>query len=269
VFARYSSTVFADLPDFILPSFAWSGSLCGLRSMRTHSNISSAVPQSRISIVDVLDRLEKFYGPQEPSFPTEPYEFLVWWYCGYPASDAACSKGWTNLASEVGIEPAQLLKAKPAKLGAALKAGGMFPELRAERLKEVAMRVQDEFGGDLRAGLAGPISQARKTLKSFHSIADPGADRILLFGGISPIAAVPSNCVHVLDRILHTSESKNYSAAYREAQRALAAELPEKFDARTRAYLLLKTHGQETCKRTKPRCEICPVRSQCAFYAAA
>jgi len=236
--------------------------------MGTHSNISSAVAQSRVSILDVLDRLEKFYGPQEPSFPTEPYDFLVWWYCGYPASDAACSKGWANLTREVGIEPEKLLKAKPAKLAAALKAGGMVPELRAERLKEVAMRVQDEFGGDLRAALVGPIPQARKLLKSFHSIADPGADRILLFAGISPIAAVPSNCVHVLDRILHSSESKNYSAAYREAQRVLAAELPEKFDARTRAYLLLKTHGQETCKRTNPKCEACPVNSRCAFFAA-
>ena len=237
----------------------------GLRSIGTHSNISTAVAQSQFSILDVLDRLEEFYGPQEPSFPTEPYEFLVWWYCGYPASDVACSKGWANLKREVGIEPEKLLRAKPAKLSAALKAGGMVPELRAERLKEVAIRVQDEFGGDLRAGLVGPIPQARKKLKSFPSIADPGADRILLFGGISPIAAVPSNCVHVLDRILHTSETPNYSVAYREAQRTLASALPEKFDARTRAYLLLKKHGQETCKRTKPKCDGCPVQRNCAF----
>jgi len=226
------------------------------------------VAHSGISILDVLNRLEEFYGPQEPTFPTDPYEFLVWWYCGYPASDAACSKGWANLTREIGIESEKLLRAKPAKLSAALKAGGMVPELRAERLKEVAMRVQDEFGGDLRAGLMGPIPQARKKLKSFPSIADPGADRILLFGGISPIAAVPSNCVHALDRILHASETQNYSAAYREVQRALAFELPEKFDVRTRAYLLLKKHGQETCKRTKPKCEICPVNSHCAFFAA-
>lgn len=236
-----------------------------MRFVGTHSNISSAVAQSRSFIPDVLDGLEKFYGPQEPSFPTDPYEFLVFWYCGYPASDAACSKGWANLTRDVGIEPEKLLKAKPAKLAAALKAGGMVPELRAERLKELAMRVQDEFGGDLRSALVGPIPQARKTLKRFHSIADPGADRILLFGGLSPIAAIPSNCVHVLDRILHPTENKNYSAAYRDAQLAIAAELPETFDARTRAYLLLKIHGQETCKRTKPKCETCPVKSKCVF----
>ena len=220
---------------------------------------------SGISILDVLNRLEEFYGPQEPTFPTDPYEFLVWWYCGYPASDAACSKGWANLTREIGIESEKLLRAKPATLSAALKAGGIVPELRAERLREVAMRVQDEFGGDLRAGLVGPIPQARKTLKGFPSIADAGADRILLFAGVSPIAAVPSNCVHVLDRILHAGETQNYAAAYRQAQRSLASALPEKFDARTRAYLLLKTHGQQICKRTKPKCDQCPVRRSCAF----
>lgn len=240
-----------------------------MRSAGTHSNISSAVPQSRNTISHLLDRLEAVYGPQEPNFPVEPYEFLAYWYCGYPASDAACSKGWASLTREIGVEPEKLLKAKPAKLAAALKAGGMVPELRAQRLKELAMRVKDEFGGDLRAALTGPIPQARKILKKFHSIADPGADRILLFAGISPIAAVPSNCVHVLDRILHAEETQNYSAAYREAQHALAAELPENFDARTRAYLLLKMHGQETCKRTNPKCEICAIRSKCAFFAAA
>ena len=237
-----------------------------LRPNATHSNISSAVAQSRISVPDLLNRLEKFYGPQEPAFPIEPYEFLVWWHCGYPASDAACEKGWRNLKQQVGIEPHQLLVANPAKIASALKAGGIVPELRAQRLKEIAMRVKDEFGGDLRSALAGPLAQVRKTLKSFPGIADPGADRIVLFAGIAPVAAVPSNCTHVLIRIVQGPEGENYSAGYREAQRAIGAEVPEKFDARMRAYLLLKIHGKQTCKRTNPKCEECPVKSKCAFF---
>lgn len=213
----------------------------------------------------MLAKLERLYGPQEPSFPTDAYEFLLWWHCGYPASDAACEKGWKNLVQEVGIEPRQLLSAKPVQLAEALRPGGMVPELRAERIKEIARRVEDELGGDLRAALSLPLAKARKLLKSFSGIADPGADRILLFAGIAPVAAIPSNCVHVLIRILQGPEGENYSASYREAQRAIAAEVPEKFDARIRAYLLLKTHGQQTCKRTNPKCQDCPVKSKCAF----
>jgi endonuclease-3 len=224
------------------------------------------VPQSRITVPVLLDRLQRFYGPQEPCFPVDPYEFLVWWYCGYPASDASCTKGWNRLAGEVGIDPDELLSARPPKLTAALKAGGMFPELRAERLKEIALRVQNEFRGDLRACLVGPLAQARRTLKSFHGIADPGADRILLFAGIAAIAAVPSNCPYVIVRILGGKQSENYAATYREAQRLIAAELPQKPDALTRAYLLLKHHGQELCKRSKPKCEACPLKPNCAYF---
>jgi endonuclease III len=224
--------------------------------------------QPRRTIPRLLDQLEKFYGRQEPLWPVDPYEFIVWWHCGYPASDAACAKGWEKLKIEVGVEPHRLLAATPRKLAAALNPGGMVPELRAERLKEIAMRVQDQLGGDLRAALAGPLPEARRTLKKFPGIADPGADRILLFAGIAPLAAVPSNCTQVLVRVLSGRELDNYNASYREAQKAIAAEVPETFEARTRAYLLLKHHGQETCKRTNPKCERCPISSDCAFFAA-
>ena len=142
-----------------------------------------------------------FHGAQEPSWPVEPYEFIVWWHCGYPPSDAACGKGWQKLNQEVGIGPDQLLRVSQAKLISALRPGGMVPELRAQRLKEVALRMKNEFAGDLRAALNGPISTARKKLKMFPGIADPGADRILLFGNLSPIAAVPSLLRH---SVIHT-----------------------------------------------------------------
>jgi endonuclease III len=218
-------------------------------------------------VADILDRLESYYGPQVLSWPTDPYEFLVWWHCGYPASDAACAKGWQALRRAVGIGPRQILEAGNATLAQALKAGGMVPELRAVRLTEIATRVEREFGGDLRGALMGPLPEVRKLLAKFPNIAGPGTDRILLFGGIAPIAAVPSNCPHVLVRIQHGIERENYNTTYREAQRAIESSTPAEFDARTRAYLLLKRHGQELCKRTNPKCDGCPVQSECAWFA--
>jgi endonuclease III len=88
---------------------------------------------------------------------------------------------------------------------------------------------------------------------------------MLLFAGIQPVAAMPSNCTGVLERIQRGREEKNYNASYREAQRMIDSEIPATFDARARAYLLLKRHGQELCKRTNPKCDECPVRAVCAF----
>lgn len=214
-----------------------------------------------------MDRLEAFHGPQSADWPTDPYEFLVWWHCGYPASDTTCAKGWTALRAVTGIDPDALLDAPVGTLAAALKAGGMVPELRAMRLKEVATRVLDEYEGDLRRGLVGPPEQLRKRLKKFPNIADGGADRMMLFAGIAPVAAVPSNNPQVLSRLLKASRQENYTASYRASKEAIEAEVPATFEARTRAYLLLKRHGQEVCKRTTPRCEACPLRPDCRFAA--
>jgi len=216
--------------------------------------------------VSLLDALERFHGVQQPSWPTDPYLFLVWWHCGYPASDGACAKGWESLRGQIGVEPEQILAANPSKLALALKPGGVVPEIRAMRLKEIAERVQKEFGGDLRAALGGiPVLKARAALKKFPNIADPGADRILLFAGISPVAAIPSNCPHVLVRIELGKEPDNYGRSYSEAQRMIEVEVPAKFDSRMRAYLLLKCHGQRLCKRTNPKCGECPVAGSCVF----
>lgn len=218
--------------------------------------------------MQLLDTLEAVHGVKIPSWPTDPYLFLVWWHCGYPASDTSCAKGWESLRSQIGVDPDRLLSVNPSQLALALKPGGMVPELRAMRLREIAERIQKEFGGDLRAALNGlSVAQVRLALKKFPNIADPGADRILLFGGISPVAAIPSNCPHVLVRIQVGREHENYGTTYSEAQRMLAAEVPATFDARIRAYLLLKWHGQQLCKRSNPKCGLCPVATSCAFFA--
>lgn len=220
-----------------------------------------------ISVAEILDRLESIHGIQEPCWPVDPYEFLIWWHCGYPASDAACARGWDALKESIGIEPERILAAPEAKLAAAMKAGGMVPEVRAMRLKEIAQRVLNEFGGDLRAALAGPVAGVRRLLKKFPGMADPGVDRILLFGRIVPVAAVPSNCPHVLVRIQCGPEGQNYGATYRMARELISEEVRDQFHARTRAYLLLKQHGQTLCKRNRPACGNCPLRDQCWWFA--
>src|SRR5437868_725036 len=76
-------------------------------------------------LADILDRLESFYGSQQANWPVDPWQFLVWWHCGYRASDAACAKGWSSLNATIGIARHALLGADPAKLAAALRPGGL------------------------------------------------------------------------------------------------------------------------------------------------
>jgi len=222
----------------------------------------------RVALPRILDALESFHGPLKAHWPTDPYPFLIWWHCGYPASEERCARGWESLHAEVGSAPEQLLATPSAKLARTLKPGGMIPELRAERLKVIARRVPDP--GNLRARLSQlPPQKGRAWLKQLPGIADPGADRILLFAHIVALAAVPSSSPQVAVRIESGREGDGYGANYRLSHELIESQIASTFEARTRAYLLLHKHGQEVCKRTGPLCDTCPIAKSCAFFAPA
>jgi endonuclease III len=225
---------------------------------------------------EILEMLEKTYGPQQAAGPADPYEMIVYLNCGYPASDSSCSKAFDALKQEVGLSPKEILAAPKTKLTKLLRLGGIVPELRAERLKEIARKVKAEFGGDLKAVLKERMQEekghtgkeirgAKKILREFPVIGEPSAEKILLFSKLAPIAAVPSAFVEVPARLWFGKAGKNYAADYRAARDILSAGLAETFAARQTAYLLLKKHGQQTCKRSHPKCEVCPLTGQCAY----
>ena len=220
-------------------------------------------------MVKVLERLEKFYGKPKTPRLTDAYEMVLHRTSGYPQSDANCEKGFAALKKEVGLRPADILKAPVEKLRAAMRAGGIVPELRAQRLREIATRVETEFGGDLDAVLKRPLAEAKKALRKFPTLGEAGAEKILLFTKTAVVAAVPSNCIHVPLRLGFGRESKNWAASYKSAQQAIRAELPETCEAQLRAYLLFKEHGQTLCKSARPKCEECPVTDECSYYAKA
>jgi endonuclease III len=187
--------------------------------------------------------------------------------CGYPATDDSCTKGFEALKKSLGLRPEQILAAPEAKLLEVARGSGMLPEVRVQRWREIAALVKHEFGGDLRSVLKKPLKEARKALKLFPTIGDPGADKILLFTKTAPVVSVPSNCVEVPVRLLLGAPLKNYAQNYRAAQEAFRAELPADCNALLRAHLLLKRHGQEICKRTRPLCERCPVSQACVYFS--
>jgi len=213
----------------------------------------------------LLERLEQHHGAVAFAEPTDPFELIVYTNSGYPPSQENCRRGFEALRSSVGLAADALLAASERALAAALKAGGIVPELRASRLKLTARLVLEEFGGDLRSALGG-TKEARKALKRFPTIGDPGVDKILLFCARLPLAAVPSNCLHVPLRLGLGAERPSYAASYRSVQEALTRLLPREAGAMQRAYVLLRQHGREICRRATPLCDRCPVASTCPYF---
>lgn len=216
---------------------------------------------------NVIDRLQTAYGRPKPP-KSDPFELVLWENVAYLLTDQRREAAFEALRQRVGLTPKQILAAPQATLLDIAKMGGMRPEVRVERLRSIARITLDQFQGDLRHAVKLPLKQAKKALRLFPCIGEPGAEKILLFSKSYPVLGVDSNGLRVLRRVGYGQEHKNYSATYRSVEEALAGEMGQDPAPLIKANQLLRQHGQERCKVNEPLCRICPLTDLCAFYKA-
>lgn len=213
----------------------------------------------------ILKRLEGFYGKPDPPAVTDPFQMILLENCAYLVDDAKRESTFLALGRKIGLTAKAIQDAPAKKLKEVAALGGIIRELRVKKLRKCAEIVMNGCDGDLLSCLRGPIEKDRKVLKRFPGIGDPAADRILLFSRRYAVFTMDSNVLRALLRIGFGSEQKDYSASYRSVMQAIQPLLPKNYEGLIRAYLLLRMHGQATCKNNNPRCGACPVYSQCGW----
>jgi endonuclease III len=181
----------------------------------------------------IIARLRKFYGDSPPPPVTDPFEQVLWENIAYLADDDKRARAFSQLRKTVGTSPKGILKAKPEKLLVVTRIGGMVPELRAERLRQIAEIADILLKGRLDAVLGESLAKAKKTLRQFPSIGEPGAEKILMFAGKYPVFGLESNGLRVLLRLGFAQQQKSYSASYRAVQTALSGQLPKNCESLT------------------------------------
>lgn len=196
---------------------------------------------------------------------TDPLALIVWENIGYLIDDEKRAGLFAEFERRVGLDAAAIARAKPATLLDIAKRGGMAPEKRVERLREIAKIVIENADGDLAARLKSlPAAKARALLKSFPSVGDPGADKIMLFAGVDVRPALDSSGVRAMLRLGVAREGATYGASYKAAVAALAEHGTNTRTWFMKAYHALRSHGQTLCKRTSPLCVACPLDKACA-----
>jgi len=217
-----------------------------------------------ITFSKLIDKLQQHYGPPATLPSNDPLELIIWENIVYLATDNRRAEAFAILKQTIGTRPEQILNAQHSALASIGKAG-ILPDVSAEKLLTIAKIAYEEFDSDLRSALKKPLPQAKRALKRFPSIGEPGAEKILLFTRSYPVMALDSNGLRVLCRVGFAEDQKNYSATYRLVQNAICEQLPGDCDSLIRAHQLLRQHGQELCKRSKPRCAECPLSDSCNY----
>lgn len=216
-----------------------------------------------LGIADVVKRLEQHYGA--PAIPPAqgPFELVIWENACYLLTDERRREVFEGLRAQVGLTAEAIASADGPTLLALAKRGGMRPEMRVLRWREIARLTLDHFHGDLNQILLQPHSQAKSALKLFPSIGDPAAEKILMLCGVGSGLPLESNGLRVLTRLGYGREQRSYGATYKSAQDALLGQVPGDAASRAQAHLLLREHGKTLCKTNGPICGKCPLADEC------
>jgi endonuclease III len=196
----------------------------------------------------------------------DPFELILLENVAYLASPARRLEAFEELKRSVGTEPEAILAADLSALEK-ITERGILKSTFAAKLRDCARIALEEFGGDLESVIRGPFTKAKRSLRAFPGIGEPGAEKILLFTGQHALLAPESNGLRVLVRLGLVPDEKSYSRTY-AASRQLASDLPAVPKAVQEAHLLLQEHGQTLCKRESPRCGECPLSPDCAYARA-
>ena len=214
---------------------------------------------------EVVAEFEACHGTPEPPITRDPFAAAVLESVAYLVDDDRRRLVFERLRDEVGITPEALLAVPEDELARLIADGGMLPAHRAAKVQKAAA-IAAEIGLDELRRQAAAGTGAR-LLRRFPGIGEPGADRLMLLAHGKRTLAPDSNALRVLVRLGFGAESEDYTAKYRSAAAAVEPQLPDDYGWLVRAHQLLRRHGQEVCKRSAPRCEVCPLTRLCAWYA--
>jgi endonuclease-3 len=219
----------------------------------------------RIPLSQVVAQLQAHFAKQQQPKLNGPWEMILWENVAYLADDDRRREAFQTLKKRVGTQPEQILSA-PDEAILEVTRHGILADQFSKKLRKCAQIALEEFDGDLRPVLKLPFPNAKKALQKFPGIGEPGAEKVLLFTRSYPILALESNGLRVLLRLGFGEEKKSYSTTYRLVQKAVEEGLENDYSWLVEAHLLLRHHGQELCKRSKPKCRKCPLAADCEYY---
>jgi endonuclease III related protein len=147
-------------------------------------------------------------------------------------------------------------------LGDLVRPSGYY-NTKARKLKAFAEAVM-AAGGDVDALLAGDADEVRERLLGIWGIGPESADAMTLYAARRPTFVVDAYAYRLFERLGRPPGPRRYDV-YRSF--FLERVEPDPWTL-NEWHALIVRHGQQTCLRTRPRCEDCPLLERCEFGAS-
>lgn len=212
-------------------------------------------------LLELYDLLLNYFGPQDWWPGDSPFEIII-------GAVLTQNTAWTNVEKAINnLKAAHLMdfeamEAMPdATLAQLIRPCGYY-NLKTNRLRNLLTLIRNQYDGDLDSFLSENTNDLRRALLSVKGIGPETADSIILYAAEKPIFVVDAYTHRILSRhnIIDPDDSD-----YHQIQELFMGELPEDTQLYNEYHALIVMTGKDFCKKSKPRCQECPLEALLKF----
>jgi endonuclease-3 related protein len=203
---------------------------------------------------EVYDRLLEAFGPQHWWPGQSPLEILVGAVLVQNTNWTNVERAIENLRDNDVLDPESLYAVPQEELEELIRPAGYF-RVKARRLRALLEFIVERFGGSLDAMFAVGLPTLREELLTVHGIGPETADSILLYAGGLPTFVVDAYTYRIFTRHGWIEFDNDYHGI----QEHFESHLPQDAAMYNEYHALLVRLGKDYCRKSKPRCEKCPL----------
>jgi len=203
----------------------------------------------------IYDKLYRHFGPQSWWPGETPFEVIVGAILTQNTNWQNVAKAINNLKQAKVLSPKKLYSLPRPRLAQLIRPSGYF-NIKAKRLKEFLDFLFKNYNGSLKKMFSRPVEDLRKEILSVKGIGPETADSILLYAGGFPVFVVDAYTKRIFSRQKLLSED----AEYHQVQELFTRSLKKDVQLYNEYHALIVRLGKDFCKKTKPRCEACPIK---------
>jgi endonuclease-3 related protein len=202
------------------------------------------------------NKLYNFFGPQKWWPADSPFEVMIGAILTQNTNWANVEKAITNLKTNKLLNPQKLYSITDARLAKLIRPAGYY-NIKAKRIKNFLSFFVKIHKGDIKRLSGMPIEKLRKELLAINGIGPETADSIILYALEKPAFVVDA----YTKRILLRHKMLKSRATYEEIQNLFRNSFKKDVKLFNEYHALLVRTGKDFCLKSKPKCQICPLKS--------
>ena len=209
-----------------------------------------------MSIEEVIQLLERKYGPLEWRPENSPIDVLIGTILSQNTSDANSGRAFGSLQSTFGSWEA-VASAPVEHIAQAIKSGGLS-RIKAVRIKQILNKIEEERGSlSLDFLNSMDMFEAKDYLMNLPGVGQKTASCVLLFSLGKPSLPVDTHVFRVARRVGLIDSSVSVEKAHSLLQERIPSSKVYQF------HLHMIEHGRRVCHARRPHCHECVLRSGC------